>query len=288
VQERLPARDTVRGVALAPESSRTGPILITINDSSPQASLTGDQRRTYRLKSMSQHPDGNAPRRPESGAFHTAMAHFFRGEIHRMTVWRTRLDTTSNWAILITTGLTTFTLGSPSVPHYTLLLGLALNSICMLLEGRRYQHLHHAEWRLRVLEEGYFAPWFEGGTVAPGFSSELAADLREPRGTIHLLAAVRLRLRRNYALLFYFITAVWLTKLFIHRGEDATTFYERLAVGDLIPSWFVAGSASLFVLVITALSAATPCREAIERDYRQEVEALESPQLELDPPGGAL
>lgn len=238
------------------------------------------------MKSMSQQQplDANGKRRAESGAFHTAMAHFFRGEVHRMTVWRTRLDTTSNWAILITTGLTTFTLGSPSVPHYTLLLGLALNSICMLLEGRRYQHLHHAEWRLRILEEGYFAPWFGGDAVSPGFSSELAADLREPRGTIHLFAAVRLRLRRNYALLFYFITAVWLTKLFIHKGEDATTFYERLAVGDLIPSWFVAGSASLFVLVITALSAVTTCREPIERDYRPEEESLEAPRLEYGPP----
>jgi uncharacterized membrane protein len=244
----------------------------------------------YRLMSMTQQPlDVGAPRRADSSAFHTAMAHFYRGEIHRMTVWRTRLDTTSNWAILLTTGLTTFTLGSQSVPHYTLLLGLALNSICMLLEGRRYQHLHHAEWRLRLLEESYFAPWFEGGAVAPrfspGWSADLAADLREPRGTILLLDAVRLRLRRNYALLFYFITAVWLTKLFIHRGDVATTFYERMAVGDLIPSWFVAGSASLFILVITALSAATACREAVESGYRPEVETFPEARLDLDPPG---
>jgi uncharacterized membrane protein len=240
--------------------------------------------RAYRLKSMTQPLDASAPRRAESTAFHTAMAHLYRGEIHRMTVWRTRLDTTSNWAILLTTGLTTFTLGSPAVPHYTLLLGLALNSMCMLLEGRRYQHLNHAEWRLHLLEEGYFAPWLDTDTSPPGWSAQLAADLREPRGTIPLLAAVRLRLRRNYALLFYFITAVWLTKLFIHRGDAAMTFYERLAVGDLIPSWFVAGSASLFILAVTALSAATTCREAIERDIRYEGETLPAPRLEYDPP----
>jgi uncharacterized membrane protein len=220
-----------------------------------------------------------------SSAFHTAMAHLYRGEIHRMTVWRTRLDTTSNWAILLTTGLTTFTLGSPSVPHYTLLLGLALNSICMLLEGRRYQHLHHSEWRLRVLERGYFASWFDADAPASGWGEQLAGDLRAPRGTIRLLAAVRQRLRRNYALLFYFITAVWLTKLFIHRGDRPTTFYERLAVGDLIPSWFVAGSASLFIVLVTALSAATSSREPIERDYRADGDALPGARLEYDPPG---
>ena len=58
-------------------------------------------------------------------SFHMAVVHFYRAEMTRMTVWRMRLDKTSNWAILLTTGMTTFTLGAVSVPHYTLLLGLA-------------------------------------------------------------------------------------------------------------------------------------------------------------------
>jgi uncharacterized membrane protein len=206
---------------------------------------------------------GVAPTRADA-SFHTTMAHLYRAEVHRMTVWRTRLDTTSNWAILLTTGLTTFTLGSQGVPHYTLLLGLALNFICMLLEGRRYQHLHHSEWRLRRLERGYFAPWLVPGEAEPGWTEELAADLREPRATIGLFAAVRRRLRRNYVLLFYFLTAVWLTKLFIH-GLDAGKFYQRLAVGDLIPSWLVAGSATVFVLTVTVLAFLTEGYEPIER-----------------------
>ena len=28
--------------------------------------------------------------------FHTAMAHFYRGEMNRLTVWHVRLDTTTN------------------------------------------------------------------------------------------------------------------------------------------------------------------------------------------------
>jgi uncharacterized membrane protein len=208
--------------------------------------------------------------RSDASAFHTAMAHFYRGEIHRMTIWRTRLDTTTNWAILLTTGLTTFTLGSPAVPHYTLLLGLALNSICMLIEGRRYQHLHHAEWRLRLLEEGYFAPWLDPGVSGESWRTTLAADLRDPRATVCLLTAVRLRLRRNYAMLFYFITAVWLTKLFIHPGVNVTdTFYQRLAVDGLIPSWLVAVSAGLFVVVVAVLAATTTSREAVELHCRR-------------------
>jgi uncharacterized membrane protein len=201
---------------------------------------------------------------PSDGAFHTAMAHLYRAEVHRMTVWRQRLDTTSNWAILLTTGLTTFTLGSAAVPHYTLLLGLALNTICMLLEARRYQHLSHSQWRLQQLERGYFAPLVAPDQPAPGWRASLAADLREPRGTIGIFPALRRRLRRNYVLLFYFITAVWLTKLFIH-GFGAGRFYDRLAVGNLVPSWFVGVSAAIFIVSVTALALATESCEAVER-----------------------
>ena len=33
-----------------------------------------------------------------------ALAHLYRGEMYRSTVWRTRLDTTTNWAV-VTTGI---------------------------------------------------------------------------------------------------------------------------------------------------------------------------------------
>ncbi|MFC2144274.1 DUF2270 domain-containing protein, partial [Acidobacteriota bacterium] len=66
-----------------------------------------------------------------------AVSHLYRAEMNRMSVWRQRLDVTSNWAVILATALTTFTLGSAEVPHYTLLLGLALVFISILLEGRR-------------------------------------------------------------------------------------------------------------------------------------------------------
>ena len=33
-----------------------------------------------------------------------ALAHLYRGEVYRSTIWRTRLDQTTNWAV-VTTGL---------------------------------------------------------------------------------------------------------------------------------------------------------------------------------------
>ncbi|MBI1220678.1 MAG: DUF2270 domain-containing protein, partial [Rhodobacteraceae bacterium] len=29
-----------------------------------------------------------------------ALAHLYRGEVYRSTVWRTRLDTTTNWSVV--------------------------------------------------------------------------------------------------------------------------------------------------------------------------------------------
>lgn len=205
----------------------------------------------------------------DSSGFHTAMVHLYRGEMNRMTVWRERLDVTSNWAILLTVGLTTFTLGSTEVPHYILLLGLALIAISILIEARRYRHLHHSKWRLYLLEVGYFG---EHLAASPDESSRLhwqstmAQDLRCPRLRVSWLTAIRARLRRNYLLLLYFVTGVWITKLFIHPASPASSgeFYLRLAVGDFIPPWFVAATAAVFVGAATILAFTCPSLEELE------------------------
>lgn len=207
------------------------------------------------------------PGEPEG--FHQAMAHLYRAEMQRMTVWRTRLDTTSNWAILLSTGMTTFALGSPGIPHFILLLGLALIGICLFIEARRFRHLLHSKWRLHVLEAHYF-----GGRLCPPSSDEktswrveLAWDLERPRFTIGTFMALRMRLRSNYLLLVYFVSAVWFAKVFVHprSAADIYEFYARLAVGELLPSWFVAATAGLFVLSATVLVVRTPSEETVSR-----------------------
>lgn len=197
------------------------------------------------------------------------MVHLYRGEMNRMTVWRERLDVTSNWAILLTVGLTTFTLGSVEVPHYILLLGLALIAISILIEARRYRHLHHSKWRLYLLEVGYFGELLSSSPEESSrlhWQTTMAEDLRCPRLRISWLAAIRARLRRNYLLLLYFVTGVWVTKLFIHPASPASPaeFYFRLAVGDFIPPWFVAVTAPLFVGAATILALTFPSLEKLE------------------------
>jgi uncharacterized membrane protein len=186
-----------------------------------------------------------------------------------MTVWRRRLDVTSNWAILLTVALITFTLGTPDVPHFTLLFGLVLIGISVLIEGRRYRHLHHSGWRLYLIELGYFANLLHPSSPPPKIEwrRTLADDLRRPRLLVSWFKATRVRLRRNYLMILYFVTAAWVTKLFIHpaRPTSVHDFYDRLAVGELIPSWFVAVTAVAFVGGANGLAATCPPAEELEK-----------------------
>lgn len=203
----------------------------------------------------------------DSGHYHTAMAHFYRGEMHRMTMWRQRLDTTTGWAIVLVLGVTTFALGSDRTPPYILLLGLASVGMCLVIEARRYQHVHRSLCRLRAMERYYFGAVLVPPGPDPGdWRGRLARNLASPRDTIGLLGAMQFRLRRHYAMLLYFITAAWLTKVFIHPSSATSPeiFYQRLAVGDLIPSWFVAASAGTFILTATVMALLSGNEEAIE------------------------
>lgn len=204
--------------------------------------------------------------RPDETA---AVAQLYRAEMNRMSVWRQRLDITSNWAIIIATALTTFTLGSAEVPHYTLLLGLVLVLISIVLEGRRYRHLHHSKWRLYLLESGFFADIIQPPTQhdpRPDWRRLLATDLRHTDFSLSWLTAMRLRLRRNYLLVIGFIAAVWIAKLFIHpsRAASLSELYSRMHIGNFIPSWFVAITAFLFLVTAAVLGLTCPPAEELE------------------------
>ena len=204
----------------------------------------------------------------EPEGYHGAIAHLYRGEMQRMTVWRQRLDVTSNWAILLIVALTTFALGAPDVPHFTLLLGLALIAISVCIEASRYRHLQHSGWRLYLIELGYYADLLDPSSTPAvvNWRQVLADDLRRPRLRLNWFTAARVRLRRNYLMVLYFATAAWLTKLFIHPTGPSSfdQFYDRLAVGDLLPPWLVAVTAFVFVVGATGLAVTCPPAEEIE------------------------
>src|SRR3974390_3644396 len=87
-----------------------------------------------------------------------ALAHLYGGEVYPSTVWRTRLDSTTNWAV-VTTGIAlsaTFS-STEASPLPMVLVGLIV-SVFLLLEARRYRYFNVWRARARLLETDFYAP----------------------------------------------------------------------------------------------------------------------------------
>jgi len=98
-----------------------------------------------------------------------AIAHLYRGEVYRSTIWRSRLDNTTNWAV-VTTGIALSLSYSTadSSPLPLILVGL-LVTVFLLLEARRYRHFNVWRARCRLMETDFYAPLLVGkGTTRDG------------------------------------------------------------------------------------------------------------------------
>src|SRR3954447_15326090 len=113
----------------------------------------------------------------------TALSHLYRGELYRSTVWRTRLDTTTNWAV-VTTGISlSLTFSSESASPLPLVLVGLLVAVFLTIEARRYRFFDF--WRVcaHILETQFFGPILLGHGVQTdnGWNRILHEDYVRPR-----------------------------------------------------------------------------------------------------------
>ena len=185
-----------------------------------------------------------------------AMSHFYRGEMSRIMVWRQRLDVTTNWAITSTTAIITIAFSTREVPHIIFFFNLAIVSVLLWIEARRYRFYDAFRARVRMLEAHFLVPMvMENREMLQGEWKKLVCeDLILPCFKIARLEAIGRRLKRNYMFIFILILVAWLTKIFLHATApitDFVTFYHALHIGH-IPSWLVAlVFAGTFVSVIS-------------------------------------
>jgi len=108
--------------------------------------------------------------------FTTAMVHFYRGELARSNTWRTRLDATTNWAVVSAGAALTFVFGARDNPHFVLLLVFALLLTFLYIEARRYRYYVLWAYRVHLLETDFLA-----AMLAPPFrpSADWAGHLAE-------------------------------------------------------------------------------------------------------------
>jgi len=169
-----------------------------------------------------------------------ALAHLYRGEVYRSTIWRQRLDMTTNWAVLTTGVALSITFAtSESSPLPMVLAGL-MTIMFLILEARRYRYFNVWRFRARMLELSVYVPLLrgEGATIPLDRGHALSDDYERPQFRISFARAVGKRLRRNYSYLFATQGLAYFGKIAIHP-EEITTFaelVERAHIGP-IPGW---------------------------------------------------
>jgi len=168
--------------------------------------------------------------------FNTAMVHYYRAEIQRSNVWRSRLDTTTNWAVVSVAAAITFVFSAPENHWGVFLLIMLLSLLFLFIEARRYRYYELWSLRARLMETDFFA-----AMLVPPFAPHadwdetLAESLLQPQFPISRLEAVGRRLRNNYLSIFAILSLGILLKLYLHPFEarSAEMFIERAHLGPL-------------------------------------------------------
>jgi uncharacterized membrane protein len=172
-----------------------------------------------------------------SSAELTAIAHLYRGEVYRSTIWRTRLDNTTNWAV-VTLGIAlSISFSSTTASPLPLLLVGFLIVIFLALEARRYRYFNVWRARARWLETHLYAPMLSGQALRTddNWREILAQDYCDPAHHITFLRAVGRRLRRNYVWILLIQAVSYFGKIMIHPSpmNSIDQLWDRAAVGPV-------------------------------------------------------
>jgi len=166
-----------------------------------------------------------------------ALAHLYRGEVYRSTIWRTRLDATTNWAVLTLGVAFSVTFSSHEASPLPLLLAGILCIVFLMFESRRYLYFNVWRARARWMEKNFYAPLLRGERLRPdtGWSNILAQDYCEPRHHITLARAIGRRLRRNYIWILGIQTLAYYGKIAIHPVpiSSLSELVERAKIGPI-------------------------------------------------------
>ena len=197
--------------------------------------------------------------RLKTSEFVTAMVHLFRAEIQRANVWRQRLDTTTNWAVVSTGATLSIAFSQPDVHHGIIILNTLLVMWFLMIEARRYRYYELWSYRVRLMETDFYAamlvPPFH---PSPEWAESLAENLLTPTFPISMWEAFGRRLRRNYLWIFALLAISWVAKiwLFPTPPADFNEFLERAAVGT-IPGQFMIALGVFYYILLTVVALAT-------------------------------
>lgn len=194
-----------------------------------------------------------------SSDFSTAMVHFFRAEISRANTWRMRLDTTTNWAVVITVAVIGVAFGGSASHHSAILLSSLLITLFLFIEARRYRYYELFSSRVRLMETDFYAamlvPPFH---PSPDWAESLAESLLQPHFSISMWEAFGRRYRRNYMWIYAILAAAWVANIWFFPTPAASfeEFVERATIGP-VPGVIVISMGLIYNLGLLAIGVAT-------------------------------
>ncbi|MEM6653118.1 MAG: DUF2270 domain-containing protein [Pseudomonadota bacterium] len=185
-------------------------------------------------------PDQDPPEAICGSAEVGALAHLYRAEVYRSTIWRQRLDMTTNWAV-VSTGIA-FSVSfanEQASPLPIVLVGL-LSALFLILEARRYRYFFVWKFRARMIEITNYVPILlgKGAQIPLDKGTALSDDYMHPRHRISMMRAVGRRLRRNYGWLFAIQGVAYFAKIGMHPTDVSSweEFLYRAHIGP-VPGW---------------------------------------------------
>ena len=239
-------------VALSIESEPQMPVKSTKPKKNPKEEEAEEPVWTYRGYHL------------KTSEFVTAMVHLFRAEIQRANVWRQRLDTTTNWAVISTGAVLSIAFSQPEIHHGIITLNTLLVMWFLFIEARRYRYYELWSYRVRLMETDFYAamlvPPFH---PSPEWAESLAENLLNPSFPITMWEAFGRRLRRNYFWIFLILYASWAAKIWLFPKPAAglAEFISRSAVGPISGQIMIAvGLAFYSILAIVAIATVTMTR----------------------------
>ncbi|MEX0319684.1 MAG: DUF2270 domain-containing protein [Ruegeria sp.] len=202
-------------------------------------------------------PQSETERKTLNAAEIGAVAHLYRGEVYRSTIWRTRLDTTTNWAVATLGVALSISFATPDASPLPLVLVGVLIILFLMLEARRYRYFNVWRARARWLETHFYAPLLYDGDLhmEENWQKVLAKDYLRPRYHVGFLIAIGRRIRRNYLWILLIQSLAFAGKLAVHPTavESLGQAIDRADVGPL-PGEVIIGIGIVYVVSWTSIA----------------------------------
>lgn len=124
------------------------------------------------------------------------IAHLYRGEMNRLTVYRQRLDITTNWSITVMSAILVIYLTS-NIQLNFIFFPLIILLLFSFLEARRYCYFYTSSKRVELLEIGFFGKQILNDTASNEMYN-LSENLIRLNYSIPILKSWMIRFYRNY------------------------------------------------------------------------------------------